>query len=658
MRVARCILLALVMGLFFSFSLTAQITQEHICKADFFAQMEGKYADKLVNFRSTSGTENYDIYYHRFNWFVDPAIFYISGDVTTYFFSEMEGLSEIVFDMHSDLQVDSIKKQGQQLSYQHQDHVLTVFLENPIDLGASDSLTIWYQGVPSQSGFGAFGQGVHSDGPAIWTLSEPYGARDWWPCKQSLNDKIDSIDIYVTTPTGISVASNGVLMDSLPLPDDKVRYYWKHRYPIPAYLIAIGVTNYQKFSDYVRLENGDSLEILNYVYPDRFSQAQSSLEATVDIMEIFNDLFTEYPFADEKYGHAQFGWGGGMEHQTMSFMGGFSVDLQAHELAHQWFGDKVTCGSWQDIWLNEGFATYSVGLIYEATSANLFWPSWKNILNNSITSQPGGSVFVRDTSQVGRIFDGRLSYSKGAFLLHMIRWTIGEEAFFTAIRNYINDPDLAFRYARTDDLIDAFETASNMDLSEFFNDWFYGEGYPSYSAHIVNPQLGDSLMIILDQTTSHPSVDFFEMPVPIQLIGASGEDTTVIVNHIEHDQVSFFEIPFQVESATIDPDIWLISRGNQTEIEFAVSTENLSKVPPGLKLKTNIFHTEIEIFAEPNHHLFTSFELIASDGRVIDSFETFHFPFKKSIVPDLSSGFYYLNWKQENQSGTLKLIKQ
>jgi aminopeptidase N len=555
------------------------------------------------------------------------------------------------------LQVDSIKNQGLHLSYQHQDHVLTVSLKDPIDMGAADSLTIWYQGVPSQSGFGSFGQGTHSDGPAIWTLSEPYGARDWWPCKQSLNDKIDSIDIYVTTPIGISVASNGVLMDSLPLPNDKVRYYWKHRYPIPAYLIAIGVTNYQKFSDYVIMGNGDSLEILNYVYPDRFAQAQSSLQATVDIMDIFNELFTDYPFAKEKYGHAQFGWGGGMEHQTMSFMGGFSVDLQAHELAHQWFGDKVTCGSWQDIWLNEGFATYSVGLIYEATSVDQFWPAWKNILNNSITSQPGGSVFVNDTSQVGRIFDGRLSYSKGAFLLHMIRWTIGDEAFFTAIRNYINDPDLAFRYARTNDLKDAFETASNMDLTEFFDDWFYGEGYPSFFAQIFNPQSGDSLMIILDQTTSHPSIDFFEIPVPIQLNGTNGEDTIVVVDHSEHDQVTYFDIPFQVESAKIDPDIWLISKGNETEIQFAVPSEEINPGKPLLQLRSNVFQAEIEIWAESNVDSWTSFELVAADGRTVDVFEAFHFPFKKKIAPNLPIGTYFLKWKQGDQSGTWKLIK-
>jgi hypothetical protein len=264
---------------------------------------------------------------------------------------------------------------------------------------------------------------------------------------------------------------------------------------------------------------------------------------------------------------------------------------------------------------------------------------------------------VNDTTDILRIFDGRLSYAKGAFLLHMIRWKIGDDAFFVAIRNYLDDPDLAFNYASTADLIALFEQAGGMDLSEFVEDWFYGQGYPSFSAKILNPQFGDSVAITLDQSTSHPSVDFFEMPVPIRLEGPNQEDTVVIFNHTQNAQIEYYEVPFQVLSATIDPDIWLISRNNETEIEFAVPTFDLEKENPQFWLTSNSVHDNLEIQSGLKQVSKVSFELFTSDGIRVDVFESNRFPFVKKIRGDLPPGMYFLNWKVDSQIGALKLRK-
>ena len=571
--------------LIFTTSIFAQ-TDETICKdLDHLLENEAHHHSQLIQFRSNEYTENYDLKYHRLEWDVDPAEYYIQGVVTSFFVPLEADFQEINFDLSSDLTVNEVLYHGTALSYTlHDDDRLQIFLPATITENTLDSISVDYEGQPGSSGFGAFATSTHNGAPALWTLSEPYGAKEWWPCKQSLDDKIDSIDVIVRTPAENRVASNGSLISEIEDGSDKI-FHWKHRYPIPAYLIAIASTNYAVFSDFVELPDGQSIEILNYVYPENLAQAHSSLSNTVQIMELFNELFGVYPFASEKYGHAQFGWGGGMEHQTMSFMGGFSFSLQAHELAHQWFGDKVTCGSWEHIWLNEGFATYLTGLTNEFILGQSAWTNWKQGQISNVTSQAGGSVWVSDTTSVGRIFSGRLSYAKGSLLLHMLRWEMGDDAFFQALRNYLQNPDRAFNYALTANLQTELEAESGLDLDEFFNDWFYGEGYPSYHIQWASNSSND-FQLYLNQTTSHTSVDFFEMTLPI-LVSGQGQDSLLRIPHTNNGQVLNFNLPFEVENVSFDPELWICSTQNLVEnVDFVTSTNTISELI-GIKLYPN-----------------------------------------------------------------------
>jgi aminopeptidase N len=418
--------------------------------------------------KSSTGT-NYDVKYHRCYWQINPQVYYIKGVVTTYYVAK-QTLSQIDFDLSDILTVDSVKYHNLNVTFSHQNNILSVSGLN-VTQNTLDSITIYYQGVPSNTGFGSFIQSAHANDSIIWTLSEPYGAKDWWPSKENLNDKIDSTDIYIEVPQGNRAASNGVLI-STQLTGSNVIYHWKHRYPIDYYLIALAVTNYAEYVQNIPLSTG-TLFMQNYFYPEDSISNSNDVQGFPPIIQLYDTLFTPYPFMNEKYGHAQFGWGGGMEHQTMSFMGGFGHELMAHELAHQWFGNKITCATWQDIWLNEGFATYLTGLTYEHMFNGYWWPIWKRNQINRITSQPNGSVFCNDTTNVNRIFDGRLSYAKGAYVLHMLRWVVGDSAFFAGVRNYLNDSLLAYALAYTNNLKSHLELASGRDLTEFFNDWFF-----------------------------------------------------------------------------------------------------------------------------------------------------------------------------------------
>jgi aminopeptidase N len=602
-------LLFLIATLFLSYQTHAQ---QDGCKDELLLhRMEREAAGKKLAFRSSPFTGNYDVKYHRMEWTIDPQVKHIAGRVTTYFEPATDGFQQIYFELSDTLTVNVVLYHGSPVAFQQTpDDYLIIDLPAVVPMGKSDSISITYLGEPLSEGFGSFKQGFHEQMPIIWTLSEPYGAKNWWPCKQDLNDKIDSIDVIVRTPKEFRAASNGVLVDETISGTDAI-YHWKHRYPIPAYLIAIAVTNYTVYSDYVPVPGGDPIEVLNYVYPENYDGVKAVTPITVDVMMLFNELFGLYPFADEKYGHAQFGFGGGMEHQTMSFMGGFSHLLQAHELAHQWFGDKITCGSWQHIWLNEGFATYSEGLTYNYGLGNITWKDWLRGKINHVTSQPGGSVFVDDTTNLSRIFNSRLSYSKGAMLLHMLRWKMGDDDFFQSLRNYLNDPALAYGYARTDDLKQHLESQSTLYLTEFFEDWFYGQGYPSY--HINWSQSGDEMTLVVHQNTSDPSVDFFEMPIPIRFYYGGGQNITLVFEHEFSGQEFKIPLPFSVDSLAFDPDLWLVSANNT--IDQAVGTLGVGSRNWQVVLFPNPSRTGIEVRLEGQAPVMEKVELMDSQCR-------------------------------------------
>jgi len=530
-----------------------------ICKEQERAQFQ---MDLSHNRNATA--DQTDIYYQVMRWDMDPAVNYIKGVITYYYKSRVDNLSQLVLDLANTHTINYIRRGNQDLSYVHsQDQLLTIDLGKTLNIGQVDSLTISYEGIPPSNGFGSFVQGTHGTAPIVWTLSEPYGARDWWPTKQDLVDKIDSTDIYLTTPTGNLGASNGKLI-SITEENGKLVHHWRHRHPIASYLVALAVTNYTAYSNWCPLPNGDSIEILNYVYPENLADAQMLTPTAVTIMDFYNQKFGIYPFADEKYGHAQFGWGGGMEHQTMSFMYNLSYGLIAHEMAHQWFGDKVTCGSWTDIWLNEGFATYLTGLSLEYTSVDYWWPQWKSSTSNSATSQPGGSVYVDDTTSVNRIFSSRLTYNKGAYLLHMLRWVMGDDHFFQACRNYLNGSGTAYDFGRTTEFQEYLETESGIDLDGFFADWFYNQGYPSY--HIQWTQQQDSLIIWINQAQSHPSVSYFEMPVPVWKFHNNGASERLVMQNNQQDQrFSFLVGDVIIDSLQFDPERWILTRDNTVE---------------------------------------------------------------------------------------------
>jgi len=554
-------IMALLLCCLPAFAQTSDHTFDRIVEA------EMKSASNITNFVANINTANYDVLHQELHFTVNPSQYYIAGSVTT-LFKALSAMESITFDLTNQLNVYAVTSAtGNSLSFfQNSDDELVIFLPSTLPEGQQTEVTVHYAGLPATTE-DAFILSQHSGTPVLATLSEPYGAMDWWPSKQDLNDKIDDIVIYITAPAQYVSVANGLEISQTVNSNGTKTTHFHHSYPIPAYLVAIAVTNYSVFTD----QGGtapNTFPIVNYVYPENLDFAQQELGATDDYIAIFEQLFEPYPFHEEKYGHAQWNVGGGMEHSTVSFVNSFGRELISHELAHQWFGDKITCGSWKDIWLNEGFATYLSGLVVEHQDGNDSFTQWKNSRIENITSEFDGSVYLTDadTLDVGRIFSSRLSYNKGAMVLHMLRFKLGDTNFYQGVRNYLADPELAYGYAHTDDLQIHLEAASGMDLDEFFNDWVYKQGFPIYNITVEHSG-NFQMKITVNQAQSHPSVDYFEMPVPIRLFGTNGEVQDVVVNNTFDGQEFILPIGFSLSNAEFNPERDIISGFNTTTLK-------------------------------------------------------------------------------------------
>jgi aminopeptidase N len=526
--------------------------------------------EKVESMYSAS-MEKYDVKFYKIDLEADNLSIQLKGSASLIASVAATQLDTFVVELNSDYTVDSVVFDGTKLSFSRSSDEIRVIPALPLPTDTLFEAKVYYHGSLSQTGSGFFSGISNSSERAItYTLSEPLYAKDWFPCKQVLTDKADSVYVFITTDSTLKAGSNGLLTKTVQLGNGKVRYEWKSKYPINYYLISMTIGDYYEYDIYAKPQGiEDSILIQNYLYnPAILDYYKSDIDMTADLIEAYSEMFGMYPFKDEKYGHCMAPIGGGMEHQTMTTLSGFSFELIAHELAHMWFGDYVTCATWQDIWINEGFATYCHLLALEYFNGTFPVNDMLGYHLDQFNYAETGSIFIPNeefnidysnsnavSGLSNRIFDWTLSYEKGAIMLHMLRYELqDDDKFFQVLRAYIEE----YRNGTATglDFKSILEKISGKDFTGFFNQWYFGEGYPRY--RITWKQENDTVYIQARQGKSTPAAPFFRMNMDYRLYYPGGHNTFRLEQTIGNQ---IFAIPFSkpISLVEVDPDHWVLA---------------------------------------------------------------------------------------------------
>ena len=489
----------------------------------------------------------------------------LSGSVRFECRAEADGLAAVVLDFGDPMTVLAARHDGAPAAHAHVGGQITISLNAALNMGELFEIAVDFAGSPVPTGYGSFEWDTHDGVDLLATLSEPEGARDWWPCKDVPDDKFTA-DVRYRVPVEFSAPGPGLLQSVTDHGDGTHTWHWHESYPINSYLIAMTVTNYAHYTDWFTSPRGYTLPIENYVFPENYDNSVEDLSLTPLALAIMDSIFGEYPFKNEKYGHAVFQFGGAMEHQTCTSMGSSLLDgdhshdrIVVHELAHQWFGNAVTLRDWENIWLNEGFARYCDCLWIEYTEG----PGGLGSLMTQLTADEhfDGPVYNNPGGMGGF---SQTAYNKGAWVLHMLRYLLGDELFFGALNHYYSLH--IYDNAHTVDLQADLEAHTGLDLATFFDQWVYGENRPVYEwGWQVDGAPGDRRVYIeLHQVQTNAGL--FETLVPMVLITSGGRHDLRLTNDQWRQHYTVELGADEPMMMLFDPEEWLLE--NNSEVPF------------------------------------------------------------------------------------------
>ncbi len=475
-----------------------------------------------------------DILEYDMNIDLYPGDKLIKGDVQLKGTAISENISQIDLNFYDNFSIEGVWLNSEKTSYTNSKTRFTI----PAVISKGDTFTvrIRYAGRPIRAGLSAFVFGRINGRSVVYNISEPTFASTWFPCNDIPSDKA-LLKINISNDSSCTSLSNGKLT-SLSYHNGRRTFRWETVYPISTYLISVYSSEYENFSEkYISVDGTDTMAVEYYAFPQHIEEARTDFRGHPEMIKFFSEKFGEYPFIKEKYGVAEFLWQmGAMENQTITGIGSnfvsgkrFFTDIYAHELAHAWWGNSVGPATWKDIWLNEGFATYSEALYTEHLYGEdaLISEMMKNFDDDfkGKLYDPGSDLF---SSTI---------YQKGSWVLHMLRWETGDSLFFNILRTYYDR--FKYRTASTEDFRKVAEEISGRDFSGFFNQWVYeGEGCIKlfYSWKYDDA----SKKIVIETRQMQDGYNAYQFPLEIEIVGADTAETRILNIDARDNR---FEIP-------------------------------------------------------------------------------------------------------------------
>lgn len=548
---------------------------------------------------------------------VIPVSGTISGSNTMTIKALENSLSEFTFRLSDNFTISSVTLNGAPITFTRLDPInVRANLSPAVALNQNFALKITYSGVGNAgNGFGSFEFGTRASGAQFaFTLSEPYYSYTWWPSKDDNTDKALNA-IAVTVPNGLKVAANGLQTATTPVGGTKTKHSFVCTYPMADYLLMFSTTLYNEWSLTFNYAGG-SMPVRFMIYPENDSTAnRNAWGAVVPMLGTFESIYGPYPFRNDQYGIYNFSFSGGMEHQTFTGQGGFSESLCSHELAHQWWGDMVTCATWSDIWLNEGFATYSEALWLENKPGSTGLAALKTAMAARRPSADTGSVYRYDTSSTGAIFSSTYAYRKGAWVLHMLRHVVGDAQFTNILQAWRTQ--YGYQSGTTADFKNVAEGVVGYDLDTFFEQWVMQPGAPNYRRSFTTTTVnGKSYMLLRIEQTQNTTYPTYRMPIDVNL-GVNANPTLTKIENFARSQ--YYVIPFTgtAGALTLDPDTWIFVRTHSTAT-YAPGPPKIVEISPRPGPFEDLFVRDFRVtFHTPVNVTVADFILETSTGQPI-----------------------------------------
>lgn len=534
--------------------------------SDSFGESEPEFPSTSSSNDFLQPDQNIDVTYYHIDIDIDIENNSINSTVRIDFKRVEEGIDEVRFNLRREFNVTTVGLDATGFSRDQDFVILTI--EETVPDDEIVSVSISYEGQPPLATGSAIAKGFRFDtneegAPAIATFCTPYLAHYWFPCKDGPTDKADSIKVDITIPQEtyngetLKGVSNGVLTNHV-VADGMETFYWKHNYPITPYYILVAVSNYSIIEGSYT-DSEETFELEYYVFPN-------NAEATVidylpNVIKAYKSFFGSYPFKDEKFGFTQVAQNWSIETQSNPIVGGMTLGWQKtllHELSHSWFGNSVTNQSWNDVWLNEGFATYATALYYEYAVNRSRYLQELQALDARFNATR--NLILEDDTDYGNIFHN-IYFHKGAWVLHMLRGQLGDAKMLELLKSYA--VNFKYGHVTTQSFIDHCETVSEMELSWFFDQWVYDIGYPEYQYDFYSDLTNSKGGVILSQVQSDINSgwrEVFEMDIELKIHFEDGTSTIQKVRNNLKNQTFEFDFDKKIVKVEVDPNQWILRR--------------------------------------------------------------------------------------------------